>query len=291
MTEQKYVLVVDDEQQLTTFLREFLAKAGYQMSTATSGEEALNSLKAHLPSLMLLDMRLPGIDGIQVLRSAKESFPSLKVIVMTSFDEEYKQAAESCGADAFFPKPISLAELSAKIEELLNPNDPPAALREAPSGMIPKAKLLFITPNPHAAILMKGAIHCVGDAPVEEELKEYSDAGEYDLEEASTHKEVLDKVSSYRPDIVLVSADWKEDEIGFLRTRHYTSSDLITEIMRSPHHPKEVLLFGSSGENSSNGGTVLQEPGWADFEKQASKINRILWQKCITLGLTTRHPA
>ena len=294
MTIQKYVLVVDDEQRLTGFLQDFFSGMGYQMHVASSGEEAFLAVTEHLPSLILLDMHMPGIDGIEVLKTLKEQHPSIKIIVMTSYDEEYQKAALRWGADAFFPKPLSLTDLTNKIEEMLKVDDLShgAVLKEAPADLIPKAKLLFVTVSPYASLLMKGAIHCVGDKPLEEGLAAYADAGDYELEEASSRKEVLEKLDSYKPDLVLVSVDWQQEEPGFIRSRHVTASELISEIMRSPRAPKEILLFGSSDgmvESATKvGGTALKEPSWSDFEKQAAKINRILWEKCLKLGLVTK---
>ena len=297
MTVERYVLVVDDEQRLTGFLKDFFTKVGYQMHVASSGEEALNAVREHLPALVLLDMRMPGIDGIQVLQTLKQKYPSVKVIVMTSYDEEYKQAAEQYGADAFFPKPLSLSALTAQIEVLLRhgQNSPAQATAEAETqpNLIPKAKLLFVTVNPLASFLMKGAIHCVGDQPFEKKASAYTDAGEYELDDASTRKETFEKLKTFKPDFVLVAVDWKQDEIGIFRSRRITASNLITEIMHSPNAPKEVFLYGgSSNDDKVQGpipnGTTLEEPTWGDFERQAERINRTLWQKCIKLGLLTK---
>lgn len=301
MTVERYVLVVDDEQRLTAFLKDFLTKVGHQMHVASSGQEALDAVKEHQPALVLLDMRMPGIDGVKVLQILKEKYPSIKVIVMTSYDEEYKQAADRYGADAFFPKPLSLSELTSKIEELLqrpanNPGPHVAVQKEAPPDLIPKAKLLFVTVNPFASFLMKGAIHCVGDEPLEKGVVAYPDAGEYEIEEASTRKEVFEKLRSFKPDFVLIAVDWKQPEIGFFRSRNVLASDLVAEIMRSPLAPREVFLFGGSGGHEDKlraealtGRTTLEEPTWGDFERQAARVNKILWQKCMALGLVSKR--
>ncbi len=295
MTIQKYVLVVDDEERLTSFLQDFFSRMGYPMHVASSGEEAFLAVKEHLPTLVLLDMHMPGMDGLEVLKTLKENYPSIKVIVMTSFDEEYQKKALRCGADAFFPKPLSLTDLTGKIEELLKTEAPSAkpVEKEALPDLIPKAKLMFVTLTPYASFLMKSAIHCVGDVPVEEGLSSYPDAGNYELEEASTRKEVMEKMATFRPDFVLVPVDWKQEEPGLLRSRQITAAELIAEIMHSSSAPKEVLLFGSSdGVKQTTqiiGSTSIQEPSWSDFEKQATKINRILWEKCLKLGLLKKH--
>ena len=292
----KYVLVVDDEKRLTDFLQDFFTRLGYEMHVASSGEEAFRAIQEHIPTLVLLDMHLPGMDGIEVLRTLKAKHAAVKIIVMTSYDEEYQKRAKEAGADAFFPKPLSLTDLTVKIEELLKTEDAPvpATQKTAPSDLIPKAKIMFVTVTPYASFLMKSAIHCVGDAPIEEGLASYPDAGDYEIEEASTRKEALEKLDCFRPDFVLIPADWKQEEPGFLRSRQTTAGELISEMMRSSHAPKEVLLFGSSDGSAQAaqiaevGGTALQEPSWVDFEKQAAKINRILWEKSVKLGLTTK---
>lgn len=297
MGAHKYVLVVDDEKRLTDFLQDFFTRLGYEMHVASSGEDAFRAFKEHVPTLVLLDMHLPGMDGMEVLRKLKAEHTAVKVIVMTSYDEEYQKQAKEAGADAFFPKPLSLTDLTVKIEELLKTKDSPAAAvqKTAPSDLIPKAKIMFVTVTPYASFLMKSAIHCVGDTPVEEGLTSYLDAGDYEIEEASTHKEALGKLESFRPDFVLIPSDWKQEDPGFLRSRQTTAGELITEMMHSRHAPKEIFLFGSSDGSSQAaqiagvGSTALEEPSWVDFEKQAAKINRILWEKCLRLGLATKY--
>ncbi len=288
--EHKHVLVVDDEESLTAFLEHFFTRLGYRMHVASNGTEALEVLEQHKPALMLLDMRMPGMDGIQILREVKGRQPAVKVIVMTSFDEKYEQEAKQNRADAFFAKPLSLAELSSKIKELLQADDPPgpAAVSEVSAGLIPKAKLLFVNVGPHASMMMVGALHCVGGGMVHDETKDYPDAGDYQWEEAYHRKEVLQKLQEYRPDFVLICTDWEEEEYGLFRSRSVKASDLVAEILRSKQAPKEVFLFGPVSDDPDK--KIMKEPGWGDFEKQAAKINRLLWQKCEKFGLMAEHP-
>lgn len=302
----KHVLVVDDEKRLTEFFERYFTKLGYQMHVALSGEEALKAVGQHHPALILLDMRMPGLDGIQVLRAVKERYPGVKVVVLTSFDEEYKQAADQYHADAFFAKPPGLAALTRKIEELLRPDDPPeqAAILEAPPGLIPHARLLFVTYGHVLTIMnMLGCIHSVGEGSIEDEEQDYPDAGLYDWEEASTRTDVFRVLKEKGVDFVFVPAGWWEIDEGFLEARRFTADDLVAAIMRSPFAPKEVFLFSgvewdlAEGAQAREktiefGGSLIDEPAlWrADFEKQAAKINQILWDRCREFGLMVKRP-
>lgn len=303
---QQNVLVVDDEKRLTEFFQTFFSKLGYQMHVALSGEEALKSVEQQQPALMLLDMRMPGVDGVQVLKAVKEKYPQLKVIVMTSYDEEYKKAADQYRADAFFAKPPGLAELTRKIQELLQPDDPPeqTTVLEAPPGLIPKARLLFVTFGHILTIMnMVECLHIVGEGSIEDETKDHPDAGLYEWEEASTRKEVLKKLKEKEFDFVFVPSGWRDEESGLLETRLITAGDLVAEVLRSKHAPKEVFLFSGVQWDEAEaaaqedktvelGGSLIDEPSlWReDFERQAAKINRLLWEKCKKFGLMVKRP-
>ncbi|MDZ7336593.1 MAG: response regulator, partial [candidate division KSB1 bacterium] len=79
------ILIVDDEEVLTLGYSKYLSKLGYQVKTASSGEEAIEILKKEIFDLMLLDIRLPAMDGMQVLAKAHEIDPDLLVIIITAY--------------------------------------------------------------------------------------------------------------------------------------------------------------------------------------------------------------
>ena len=293
--EPKHVLVVDDDKRLTAFLADFLGNLGHQMHVASWGGEAIELVQKHQPALMLLDMRMPGMDGVEVLKTVKSLYPAVKVIVMTSYDEKYARLAKQYGAEAFFSKPLSLKELTEKVEALLSRNDPPdpSAPPLPAVDVVPQARILFVNAGPHASLLMVGALHCVGEGSLEDEVEDYADAGLYAWEEVSTRKEVLSKLEQWKPDFIFIAADWEGDDEGLVRIRHVTASDLISEMMRSKSAPKEIFLYGgSSPPDAKKGGTgtSVEEPHWDDFEIQAAKINRMLWEKCRKFGLMVKRP-
>ncbi|MFC1491580.1 response regulator [Nitrospinota bacterium] len=118
------ILVVDDEQDLLDFMKPALEKKGYEVETASSGEEALEKVKEHRPHLMLLDIRMPGMGGIETLKQAKEIDPRLGVIMVTAVhDEEVAKRAMEFGAHDYVTKPIDFNYLNltvmTKIVDLL----------------------------------------------------------------------------------------------------------------------------------------------------------------------------
>ncbi len=115
------LLVVDDEATARRALATLLTDDGYAVETAASGEEALEKLAASPPDLMLTDVRMPGIDGVELLTRAKASDPSLSVIVMTAFGNVRDAVnAMKVGAEHYITKPVDLDELSLVIERVLS---------------------------------------------------------------------------------------------------------------------------------------------------------------------------
>lgn len=116
------VLVVDDEQDLRRLLGYFLKKEGYEVLEAATGEEALNLAREEPPDLIILDLMLPGIDGIEVCRLLKRnpSTVSIPIIMLTAkgAEADIVKGLET-GADDYVPKPFSTAVLVARVKSLL----------------------------------------------------------------------------------------------------------------------------------------------------------------------------
>jgi len=101
------VLVVDDEPDAVELLKEFLTVKGYDVVTASSGEEALRKLKEERPHLMLLDIRMPMMDGLEVLRRAREIDKEVGIIMVTAVNEESTgREALKMGAFDYITKPL-----------------------------------------------------------------------------------------------------------------------------------------------------------------------------------------
>lgn len=119
------ILVVDDEPSACDFLEEFLNHRGYHVSTAGNGEEALERVRADPPHLMLLDIRMAGMSGFEVLAHAVALDPRLGVIVISAVQEEnIARRALEAGACDYIAKPIDLGHLEsvmmARIADVLD---------------------------------------------------------------------------------------------------------------------------------------------------------------------------
>ena len=110
------VLVVDDEPAILRFLRTGLATQGFVVSEAASGGAALDVVRRHGTDLVVLDLGLPDLDGLEVIRRVREAGSVVPIIVLSSRDDERsKVAALDLGADDFLTKPFGVDELFARI--------------------------------------------------------------------------------------------------------------------------------------------------------------------------------
>ena len=116
----KKLLIVDDELGIVEEVKAYFEEEGYEVYTADTGKEGLDALAAHKPDLVLLDMKLPDMSGIQILKICKETLPHTKVIVNTGYvDQHIIDEAERLGRDSFLQKPFNLERLQQEIERLL----------------------------------------------------------------------------------------------------------------------------------------------------------------------------
>ncbi len=123
------VLVVDDEPDITALVAYHLAKAGYRVSTAATGPEALKAAREERPDIVILDLMLPGVSGYDVLADLRrrEETRDVGVILLTSRREEADRIRGlSLGADDYLTKPFSPQELSLRVQAVLRRLGSPA---------------------------------------------------------------------------------------------------------------------------------------------------------------------
>jgi len=114
------VLIVDDEQEIVDIMKVFLQRqGGYQIGTASDGITALIEVGRAKPDLMILDIMIPGVDGIEVCRRIKADSNNKTVIIAVSGNSEHENRTLQSGADAFMSKPIDLEKLHTEAKRLL----------------------------------------------------------------------------------------------------------------------------------------------------------------------------
>ena len=122
--EKRRILVVDDEQTVRDILQRTLEKVGYDVITATNGQEALDKISQFDVSLVLLDIMMPGLDGFEVLDRIPP-YLNIPVIMLSGIrDETTKIDSLGLGADDYIAKPFSKGELLARIQAKLRRTEP-----------------------------------------------------------------------------------------------------------------------------------------------------------------------
>jgi DNA-binding NtrC family response regulator len=121
MAKKRSILVVDDEDALRTVLSSELTNEGYEVRSASDGDEAIGELQKAAFDLVLLDIKMPRLNGFEVLKFIKENHQTSKVVMLTGF-ADLKNAIESkkLGADDFVSKPYDLVDLLTTIERVLS---------------------------------------------------------------------------------------------------------------------------------------------------------------------------
>jgi two-component system phosphate regulon response regulator PhoB len=164
MMAKKTILVVEDDEDILELVSYNLSREGYQIVEVTSGEDALKRARSNLPELVVLDLMLPGVDGLEVCRILKNNAQTahIPIIMLTAKGEEADVVAGlELGADDYITKPFSPRILTARVKAVLRRKTKEALDEEAPI----KVHDLVIHPGRHE-VLVKGK-------PVELTLTEF----------------------------------------------------------------------------------------------------------------------
>jgi DNA-binding response OmpR family regulator len=172
----KPILIVEDETITREALRDWLTDGGYQVETAEAGEKALEFINEQDFGIVILDLKLPGKNGIEVLRQAKEKRPHLKGVIITAYPSvETAVAATKEGAIDYLPKPFNLNQLEKIIRDTLGSvqveikprpkaapkqeSDPPPAAEEATAEKLKVEKVIAVAPAEIPVHLKQGKTH------------------------------------------------------------------------------------------------------------------------------------
>ncbi|HEX9779859.1 MAG TPA: response regulator [bacterium] len=268
------VLIVDDEKVLLETLSSFFSNRGYQVLTAASAEAALRLIKEHQPALGLIDIKLPGMNGIELLKIIKQDYTDMKTFVITAYDEENKKAVDALGVDAFFAKPIGLDQLKKKVIEVLSASErgEKAFIKSKVMEGTPKAKLLFVLevlPNeqdrltPYLREFFADRSRC---------------GGLYEVEFAYSINDAVQKLMSHHPDLVLINFD---------TLYQISCGQLASRIVESPFRPKEVIVYGLNLEAEDK--QTIEEIGvqYVDQRRTFAKLVTSIKQGALRHGLKT----
>ncbi|MDX9978733.1 MAG: sigma-54 dependent transcriptional regulator [Lentisphaeria bacterium] len=144
---ERTILVVDDDAGQRGLLAEFLSRQGFRIRSADSGERALALLAEETPDLMISDVRMPGITGLEALRQARTTHPSLPVLLVTGY-ADVRDAVEAMrdGALDYIEKPIDLDELLCLVDRILGigaRSAPPVELPPLPADVVCRSPAMF----------------------------------------------------------------------------------------------------------------------------------------------------
>jgi DNA-binding response OmpR family regulator len=143
---QGHILIIDDDRELAAMLGEFLAAEGFAVSAVEDAASAITTLAGHGADLVILDVMLPGRNGLDLLRELRVRHPRLPVMMLTARGEPVDRILGlELGADDYLPKPFDPRELAARARAVLrrtvapSPSDPSAGTSMGASGVAPGA--------------------------------------------------------------------------------------------------------------------------------------------------------
>ncbi|RDI44243.1 response regulator transcription factor [Falsibacillus pallidus] len=145
----KKVLVVEDEQSISTLLKYNLEQAGFDALTAADGEEGIEMAISHKPDLMILDLMLPRLDGIEVCKQLRQKKIMTPILMLTAKDDEFdKVLGLELGADDYMTKPFSPREVIARVKAILRRSQVQSELMEEQEEEKPSIKIGDLTIYP-----------------------------------------------------------------------------------------------------------------------------------------------
>ncbi len=121
MAEQSKILVVDDSQELTEVIHEYMETCGFIVETTTESQDALRLIAANGYDVIISDIHMPGMDGLELMSLIKNRHPDLPVVLITGYSiSEARKIAMEKGADAFVAKPFHMKEILDVVTDILN---------------------------------------------------------------------------------------------------------------------------------------------------------------------------
>ncbi len=124
MNNKYKILIIEDEANIRNFVKTLLTMNQYQVFTARNGSEGMFEVRVHCPDLILLDLGLPDMDGLEFLQELREEYMTPVIVLSARYDESDKVKALDLGANDYVTKPFGTAELQARIRSALRNSNP-----------------------------------------------------------------------------------------------------------------------------------------------------------------------
>ncbi|RME84534.1 MAG: response regulator [Caldilineae bacterium] len=197
-----HILVVDDEKNIRLTVRYALERPEYHIDTAVNGEEALQKLTERPYQIMLLDLRMPGMDGMEVLRHVARQYPQTRVVIITAHGTvENAVEAMKLGAVDFIQKPFTPQELRDQVATILAREEAAAAEPQDYEGHLQRARRLIATRDlEEATAQTRAAVALDPSRPEAFNLLGVLCELSHDLDQARKHYRVaLDLDPTYEP--------------------------------------------------------------------------------------------
>ncbi len=227
----KKVLIVDDDVKIVELVKLYLNRDGYSVLTAYNGTDALKTAREAHPDLIVLDIMLPGLNGLEITRTLREESSVPIILVTAKTTEQDRITGLDLGADDYVTKPFSPKELAARVRAVFR-RTPDEALQMGPEEL--KVGDLTINFHKHEAVLAEKALNLT---PVEFKL-----LGVFirEPQRVFSRGQLIEKVLGY-------------DFEGFDRTIDVHILNLRRKLENDPGHPKYIKTIYGSGYKFTGG--------------------------------------
>ncbi|WP_263560070.1 response regulator transcription factor [Paenibacillus polymyxa] len=233
----QHILLIEDDLSIAEMLLKALTKEGYNLTTAYDGEEGLNAFERHTYDLVLVDLMMPKVDGMEVIRQIRTR-SAVPILIMSAKDSDVDKALGlGFGADDYVAKPFSMLEMTARIQSAIRRSTTYARLQQQEE-------------QPQAQVLTYGNLHIDFDhfTVIRNENEIQLTAKESDILKlfASNPNRVFTKAQLY-------GFIWKDDYMGDENVINVHIRRLREKIEEDPSHPVHIKTLWGIGYKWENG--------------------------------------
>ncbi|AUO05342.1 PhoP family transcriptional regulator [Paenibacillus jamilae] len=233
----QHILLIEDDLSIAEMLLKALTKEGYNLTTASDGEEGLNAFERHTYDLILVDLMMPKVDGMEVIRQIRTR-SAVPILIMSAKDSDVDKALGlGFGADDYVAKPFSMLEMTARIQSAIRRSTTYARLQQQEE-------------QPQAQVLTYGNLRIDFD-----HFTVIRDGNEIQLTAKET--DIL-KLFASNPNRVFTKAQlygfiWKDDYMGDENVINVHIRRLREKIEEDPSHPVHIKTLWGIGYKWENG--------------------------------------